>query len=56
VKPRQYVGIIWIGEDPGIRLAVEAESLAEAKAKVEDQYGKGHVLTLYNEDDARRRR
>jgi hypothetical protein len=50
---RQFVGFIWIGEDPGVRLAVEARDVDEARAIVVGEYGEGHRISLWNEDDAR---
>ncbi|MFE7508435.1 hypothetical protein [Promicromonospora sp. NPDC057488] len=55
-RQKEYVGIIWIGDDPGIRLRVFAASGPEARAKVIEEYGEGHVITLRNNDDAKRPR
>lgn len=49
---REYTGVIWIGDDPGTRLRILAESLADAQRQVEEKYGEGHVVSLWNEDDA----
>jgi hypothetical protein len=51
-ETKTYVGFIWIGDQPGIRLMISAESPDKATAAVEAQYGKGHVVSLWNEDDA----
>jgi hypothetical protein len=53
---RQFIGFIWIGDEPGIRLAVQARSVDEARAAVVAEYGEGHRISLWNEDDARRAR
>ena len=53
---KNYVGYIWIGDDPGIRLSILAESGEKAIAKVREQYGEGHVVSLWNEEDAKRPR
>jgi hypothetical protein len=53
---KEYVGMIWIADQPGQRVRVLARSLAEAKKEVERIYGEGHVISIYNEDDADRRR
>ncbi len=53
---KEYVGIIWIGDDPGIRFTLWARSADEARGKVEERYGEGHVSTVYNEADAHRPR
>jgi hypothetical protein len=49
---REYIGMIWIADQPGIRLHLLATSLEEARALVIEQYGEGHVISLWNEDDA----
>ena len=49
---RTYVGVVWIGDQPGIRVSVPARSLTEALATVKAKYGKGHVVSLWNEHDA----
>ena len=51
-----YVGVIWIGDMPGRRVSVWAENPHMAKEQVEAEHGKGHVLTLANEEDAERPR
>ena len=53
---KEYVGFIWIGDQPGIRLSVWAPTGEDAWARVEAEYGEGHVISLWNEDDARRPR
>ena len=53
---REFVGFIWIGDQPGIRLRVEARTVEEATASVVAEYGEGHTISLWNEDDARRAR
>lgn len=49
---REYVGVIWVGGDPGVHLRVSAESLDDARRQVVAQYGDGHTISLWNEDDA----
>lgn len=51
---KEYVGIIWIGDDPGIRSTIWARSADEARAKAEER--EEHVYTVHNEADARRPR
>lgn len=53
---KEYVGFIWIGDEPGVRLSVWARSSSEAWALVRAEYGEGHPMTLWNEDDAAKRR
>lgn len=49
---KEYVGYIWIGDESGVRLSVMARSSREARAAVEAEFGKGHVISLWNEDEA----
>lgn len=49
---REYVGTIWIGDQPGIGLSVRARSAMEARAIVIREYGEGHVISMWNEEDA----
>lgn len=53
---RPYVGFIWIGDEPGRRLEIFARSGEEAWQKVLDEYGEGHVISLWNEEDAKKPR
>ena len=53
---KEYVGYIWIGDQPGIRLEILATSSEEARALVISEYGEGHVISLWNEEDANRPR
>lgn len=53
---KEYVGFIWIGEEPGVRLSVMARSAAEAIVLVEAEFGSGHPYSLWNEEDASRPR
>ncbi len=57
VQPlKEYVGFIWIGDEPGVRLSVWARSPSEAGALVRAEYGEGHPMSLWNEDDAEKPR
>ncbi|WCN81392.1 hypothetical protein [Micromonospora sp. LH3U1] len=49
---REYVGFIWIDDKPGIRLRILATSLDEASSRVIGEYGEGHVISIWNEEDA----
>ena len=49
---KTYVGYIWINDQPAVRLSVSARSPEEAAAAIETQYGAGHVVSLWNEEDA----
>jgi hypothetical protein len=51
-----YAGVIWIGHKPGKRITVRAENPTAAREQVEAEYGKGHVISLHNEEDAERSR
>jgi hypothetical protein len=50
---REFVGFIWIEDQPGIPLSIWAKSPDEAGRIVEARYGTGHIMTLRNEVDAR---
>jgi hypothetical protein len=49
---REYVGFIWIADQPGIRLRLLATSPYDARDRVIAEYGEGHVISLWNEEDA----
>ncbi len=49
---REYVGVIWIEDKPGLRLHILAGSLEEARSRVIEEYGEGHVISIWNEEDA----
>ena len=55
-RSREYVGFVWIGEEPGVRLSVSAHSLDEAVAIVEEKYGQGHMISIWNPEDASKSR
>ncbi len=55
-RPKEYVGIIWIHDAPGVRIRVTAHDAKEAGAMVVREYGEGHVYTIWNEDDRNRPR
>ncbi len=56
--PRVYVAIIWTSDPSrsGQRVSVLAESLADAKKKLEAEHGEGTVFDLHDKDDARKPR
>ncbi|MER6591703.1 hypothetical protein ABT214_07605 [Micromonospora purpureochromogenes] len=49
---REYAGLIWIEDKPGIRLRILARSLDEARTGVIEEYGDGHVISIWSEEDA----
>ena len=51
---KHYRAIIWTPEPnrPGQRVRITAESLTEAKMKLEAEYGEGNVFDLHSEEDA----
>lgn len=53
---REYVGFVRIAGQPDIKLRLMASSLDEAEAIVIEQYGEGHWISIWNEEDARRPR
>lgn len=53
---KEYVGYIWIDDEPGIRLSVMARDAEEAQRLVITEHGDGHPFSIWNEDDAERPR
>lgn len=53
---KEYVGYIWINDEPGKRISVWARSADEAMRKVEDEFGDGHPYSIRNADDAQMER
>jgi hypothetical protein len=53
---REYLGIIWIGDRPGIRFCILAASYADARSLLIEKYGDGHVISMWNERAASRPR
>jgi hypothetical protein len=52
-----YLAMIWAGDsEPGLRVSVEAESLAEARSRLGAEYGEGTVCSVWSEEDANRPR
>ena len=51
---KTYKAMIWKidSDEPGQRVSVVADSLAEARDKLEAEHGEGTVFDLHNEDDA----
>ena len=43
---RSYRGIIWIGDDPGIRFEIVAASIEDASKLVQKTWGVGHQTSL----------
>ncbi len=55
---KTYQAMIWpAGPDhPGERVSVSADSLEEARKKLEAEHGEGNVFDLHSEEDASRPR
>jgi hypothetical protein len=55
---KTYKAMIWEDDQhkPGRRVSIIAESLDDAMKQLEEEYGKGHVFNLHNEEDAARPR
>jgi hypothetical protein len=51
---REFIGFIRIAGQPEIQLRLMASSPIEAEALVIEQYGEGHIMSLWNEEDANR--
>ncbi len=55
-QEKEFVGLIWLDERPGIRISVWAHNAEEAVRKVEAEYGAGHHFSIRNLDDAKKPR
>ena len=53
---KAYVGYIWIGDAPGMRISLWARSAGQAMRMVEAEYGEGHPYSIRNEEDANKPR
>ncbi|MER5571681.1 hypothetical protein ABT083_36780 [Streptomyces goshikiensis] len=53
---REFIGFIRISGQPEIQLRLMALSSGEARKLVIEEYGEGHVISVWNEEDARRPR
>lgn len=51
-----FRAIVWIGEEPGERVTVRADTLDEASRQLEAEYGKDAVISLWDDADAERPR
>lgn len=51
-----YVGLVWVGDAPGVRVSIDATSLIQARAQLNELYGPDVTCTLWNEEDAARLR
>jgi hypothetical protein len=52
----EFVGFVWTGDDARIDFEIEAASLHEAPEAVLAQYGEEYSISIWNEEDAHRRR
>ncbi|WP_431897270.1 hypothetical protein, partial [Micromonospora haikouensis] len=48
----EYVGFVWLADKPAIRLRLLASAPEDARSRVVAEYGEGHVMSLWNEEDA----
>ena len=53
---KPYQGVVWIGDEPGERVAFMAGDATEAAAWIRATFGEGVAYTVHNEDDANRPR
>jgi len=53
---RQYKALVWVGDDPGIRVELYARNLEEATLQLKERYGREAVISLWNDDDAQKPR
>jgi hypothetical protein len=56
VRVKEYRAIVWIGDEPGKRVTVQAEDAEDAGERLRAEYGDDAVFTAWNEEDARRPR
>ncbi|MFJ3877172.1 hypothetical protein ACIPW5_06915 [Streptomyces sp. NPDC090077] len=49
---REYIGFIRITGQPDIPLRLMASSSGAARKAVIEQYGTGHIISVWNEEDA----
>lgn len=53
---RDFKVVVWVGDQPGLRLTVEASSADEVTGYLHEKYGPEIVCMIWNEADARRPR
>lgn len=51
-----YKAIVWVGDKPGVRVELMAESGEQARDELKAKYGENALVTVWNEDDAARPR
>jgi hypothetical protein len=56
IQVKEYVGMVWVGEEAGKRVRLLAATSAEAGEMLRQQYGQAIHCSLHNEDDANRLR
>lgn len=57
-KMREYQAVVWVGsvDQSGERVAFFAIDREDAKRQLRERYGEGVVFSLYNDEDANRKR
>jgi hypothetical protein len=53
---KEYTAIVWIGDQPGTRVTLQAEDAADAERQLREEFGEDAVWTVHNEGDAQRPR
>ena len=53
---KEYRAIVWIEDQPGKRVTLQAEDADDAVAQLRAEYGDDAVITAWNEEDAQRPR
>jgi hypothetical protein len=56
VLMKLYQAIVWIRDEPGIRVSISAESSDDARRQLEAEHGEEAVISLWSEDEAGRPR
>ena len=46
MEKRKIYAIVWIGDQPGIRVTLMVSGTSEAKQLLEEKYEKGHVISI----------
>lgn len=53
---RIFKAIVWVDDQAGERIAIEATSGREAYAQIRETYGPDAIITLWNDEDRERPR
>lgn len=51
-KKRIFEAMVWVGDNPGLRMTVEASDAQEVAEYLHKKYGPDIVCSIWNEEDA----